>query len=149
MDPRWAQVADVLVGHSTALRAGERVMIAMGGLDCAPLTHALYEACIKAGALPQVQYLSGELRRALLLRGDERQLNWTPEIEAYGMEWADVYFGLRGGGPHDERGEISGSLPGRRSKRRRAPSRRCAGRRRAGAWCGCRTNRWLVKPGSI
>ncbi|MYD10597.1 MAG: aminopeptidase [Chloroflexi bacterium] len=106
MDPRWAQVADVLVGHSTALRAGERVMIAMGGLACAPLTHALYEACIKAGALPQVQYLSGELRRALLLHGDERQLAWTPEIESYGMDWADVYLGLRGGGPLDDGGAI-------------------------------------------
>lgn len=96
-EPRWAQVAEVLVEHSTALRAGERVMIAMGGLETAPLTHALYEACIKAGALPQVQFLSAELRRALLLHGDERQLAWTPEIESYGMEWADVYFGLRGG----------------------------------------------------
>ena len=107
MDPRWAQVADALVGHSTALQAGERVMIAMGGLDCAPLTHALYEACIKAGALPQVQYLSGEMRRALLRHGDESQLAWTPEIESYGMDWADVYFGLRGGGPIDREHEIS------------------------------------------
>ncbi len=96
-DPRWAQVADVLIGYSTALRAGERVMIAMGGLECAPLTHALYEVCIKAGALPQVQFLSVQLRRSLLLNGDERQLAWAPEIESYGMDWADVYFGLRGG----------------------------------------------------
>ena len=96
MDPRWAQVADVLVEHSTALRAGERVMIAMGGFETAPLTHALYEACIQAGALPQVQFLSADLRRSLLLHGDARQLAWTPEIESYGMDWADVYFGLRG-----------------------------------------------------
>lgn len=96
-DPRWAQVADVLVEHSTALQAGERVMIAMGGVETAPLTFALYEACIKAGALPQAQFLSAELRRSLLRHGDQRQLAWTPEIEAYGMEWADVYFGLRGG----------------------------------------------------
>ena len=106
-DPRWAQVADVLVRHSTALRAGERVMIAMGGLETAPLTHALYEACIKAGALPQVQFLSAQLRRSLLLHGDERQLAWLPEIESYGMDWADVYFGLRGGGPLGEPGDIS------------------------------------------
>ena len=98
IDPRWAQVADVLVEHSTALQAGERVMIAMGGVETAPLTHALYAACIKAGALPQAQFLSAELRRSLLRHGDQRQLAWTPEIESYGMEWADVYFGLRGGG---------------------------------------------------
>jgi len=132
MDPRWAQVADVLVGHSTALRAGERVMIAMGGLDCAPLTHALYDACVRAGALPQVQYLSGELRRALLLHGDERQLAWTPEIEAYGMDWADVYFGLRGGGPFNERGEISGSA---RSAQQAAQGAISALRWQKTRWC--------------
>lgn len=96
MDSRWREVAELLVGHSTALRAGERVMIAMGGLETAPLTQELYEACIKAGALPQAQFLSAELRRSLLLHGDERQLAWAPEIESYGMDWADVYFGLRG-----------------------------------------------------
>jgi aminopeptidase len=31
-----------------------------------------------------------------LLHGSTEQLAWAPEIEAYGMEWADVYFGLRG-----------------------------------------------------
>lgn len=107
MDPRWSQVAEVLVGYSTAVRAGERVMIAMGGLETAPLTHALYEACIKAGALPQVQFLSADLRRSLLLHGDERQQAWVPEIESFGMDWADVYFGLRGGGPLDDTVDIS------------------------------------------
>lgn len=132
VDSYWAQVAEVLVGHSTALRTGERVMIAMGGPECAPLTRALYEACIKVGALPQVQYLSGELRRALLLHGDERQLAWTPEIEAYGMDWADVYFGLRGGGPREMDGEVSGSA---RAAQQAAQGAISALRWRKTRWC--------------
>lgn len=28
--------------------------------------------------------------------GTPEQAAWVPEIEAYGMEWADVYLGLRG-----------------------------------------------------
>ena len=71
-------------------------MIAMGEMESYPLVRAVYEAAIKAGAFPQVQFLSETLRRSLIQYGNEEQLSWVPEIEAYGMEWADVYFGLRG-----------------------------------------------------
>jgi aminopeptidase len=57
---------------------------------------AVYEAAIKAGAYPQVQFLSETLRHAVMKYGSQEQLRWVPEIEEYGMEWADVYFGLRG-----------------------------------------------------
>ena len=96
MDGRWKQLAEMLVGHSTGVRVAERVMIAMGEVETAPLAYAVYESCIKVGAYPQIQFLSEELNRILLKHGNEEQLSWIPEIEAYGMEWADVYFGLRG-----------------------------------------------------
>ena len=101
MDPRWREVADVLVGYSTAVQPRERVMIAMVETASLPLAQAVYEACIKAGAYPQIQFLSEDLRHLLLKFGDAEQQRWVPEIEAYGMEWADVYFGLRGASnPH-------------------------------------------------
>ena len=28
--------------------------------------------------------------------GNEEQISWVPEIEKYGMEWADCYLALRG-----------------------------------------------------
>jgi aminopeptidase len=71
-------------------------MIAMSEAETSPLAEAVYEACIKAGAYPQVQFLSEKLRHSLLRNGNPEQIAWVPEIEAYGMEWADVYFGLRG-----------------------------------------------------
>ncbi len=95
MDPRWEQVAAVLVQYSAAVQPGERVMIAMVELESYPLAQAVYAECVKAGAFPQVQFLSETLRRALLEHGDAEQLAWLPEIEAQGMDWADVYFGLR------------------------------------------------------
>ncbi|MCY4018059.1 MAG: aminopeptidase [Chloroflexi bacterium] len=95
-DPRWKAVADVLVHYSTTVQRGERVMIAMGEIDTFPLAHAVYESCIKAGAYPQVQLLSEKLRHSLLEHGSAEQHRWLPEIEAHGMAWADVYFGLRG-----------------------------------------------------
>ena len=96
IDPRWKQLAALLVNHSLAVRPGERVMIAFGELDSYPLMLCLYQACIQAGAFPQVQFLSEELNRQVLKYGAPEQVEWVPEIEAYGMEWADVYFGLRG-----------------------------------------------------
>ncbi len=84
------------MNYSAEVKPGERVMIAMGELKSFPLVHEVFEAAIKAGAFPQVQFLSETLRRSVIRYGGEEQLRWVPEIEAYGMEWADVYFGLRG-----------------------------------------------------
>ena len=96
MDKRWEKLGDLLVNYSMAVKSGERVMIAMGELDSYPLVHAIFRACIRAGAFPQVQFLSEELNRQVLIHGNGEQIGWTPEIEAHGMQWADVYFGLRG-----------------------------------------------------
>jgi aminopeptidase len=96
-DPRWREVGRVLVEHSTQVRPGERVMIAMGEVDSYPLARGVFEAVVRAGGLPQVQFLSEELRHAVLVHGNAEQLAWVPEIEAYGMQWADVYIALRGG----------------------------------------------------
>jgi aminopeptidase len=96
VDKRWLQLGDLLVNYATEVRPGERVMIAMGEVQTLPLAEAVYAAAIRAGAYPQVQFLSETLRHSLFKFGSAEQLAWVPEIEAYGMEWADVYFGLRG-----------------------------------------------------
>lgn len=96
MDKRWKKLGDLLVNYSMKVQPGEKVMIAMVEKETYPLMHAIYEASIKVGAYPQVQFLSEELNRLVLKYGDNNLIKWIPEIEAYGMEWADVYFGLRG-----------------------------------------------------
>ena len=96
MDLRWEKLGELLVNYSTKVRPRERVMIAMIEPETFPLAQAVYRAVIKAGGFPQVQFLSETLRHSLLRYGKEEQINWLPEIEAYGMEWADVYIGLRG-----------------------------------------------------
>lgn len=96
MDKRWDRLGDLLVHYSTAVKPGERIMIAFVELETYPLVHAVYRACVQAGAFPQVQFLSEEFNRVLLKYGSAEQIGWVPEIEAHGMEWADVYFGLRG-----------------------------------------------------
>jgi aminopeptidase len=96
MDKRWYELADILVNYSTQVKPGERVMISMRETHTLPLVRAVFEACIKVGAYPQVQFLSDYLDHSLMRDGNIKQVRHMPEIEAYGMEWADVYFGLRG-----------------------------------------------------
>jgi len=96
MDKRWKKLGNLLVNYSMKVQPGEKVMIAMVEKETYPLMHAIYEASIKVGAYPQVQFLSEELNRLVLKYGDNNLIKRIPEVEAYGMEWADVYFGLRG-----------------------------------------------------
>jgi aminopeptidase len=96
MDKRWYQLADILVNYSTEVKAGERVMIAMRETHTLSLVRAVYETCVINGAQVQVQFLSDYLDHSLLRYGNPEQIGHPPEIEAKGMEWADVYFGLRG-----------------------------------------------------
>lgn len=96
MDKRWNELGKILVNYSMQVKPGEKVMIAMGELETYPLTQAIYQACLVAGAYPQVQFISEELNHLIMKYGSQAQIDWVPEIEAYGMQWADVYFGLRG-----------------------------------------------------
>ncbi|MFA9404039.1 MAG: aminopeptidase, partial [Anaerolineales bacterium] len=95
-DPRWQQLADVLVNYSTGTKKGEKVLITMMEETTFPLTRAVYQEVVKAGGLPQVEFQSILLERDLMRLGSQEQLEWVPELNSYGMEWADVYIGLRG-----------------------------------------------------
>lgn len=95
-DKRWDELAKILVNWSVKVKKGERAMISMHEVETLPLTVAVYREVIKAGGFPQVMFFSEILRRNLLKYGSSSQVAWLPEMEAYGMKWADVYFGLRG-----------------------------------------------------
>ncbi len=95
-DPRWGQLAEILVNYSTGIKKGEKVLITMMEETTFPLTRAVYAEVIKAGGLPQVEFQSVLFERDLMLLGSQEQLDWVPELNSYGMEWADVYIGLRG-----------------------------------------------------
>lgn len=96
IDPRWHQLADILVNYSTGVKKGERVLITMMETETFPLAKAVYAAAVKAGGLPFVEFQSAYLERDLLKLGNSEQLDWVCEMQAQGMEWADVYIGLRG-----------------------------------------------------
>jgi aminopeptidase len=98
------------VNYSLAVQPGEKVMVAMGELESYPLVRGAFEAVVKAGGYPQVQFLSESLRHQLLKYGSAEQLAWVPALEAYGMEWADCYLGLRGAANLHEHDDIPADL---------------------------------------
>ncbi|MEM4212582.1 MAG: aminopeptidase [Nitrososphaerota archaeon] len=95
MDKRWERLGELLVNYSTEVKPGENILIAMGEIDSFPLTYGIYKSAIMAGANVQVLFLSEELNRLLLKYGQDNQIEWLPELERFGMEWADIYIGLR------------------------------------------------------
>jgi len=101
-DRRWSQLGEILVNYSTRTQAGERLLITMREPETLPLTIAVYEHAVRAGAFPQVQFASAYLERALLMHGSDESIARIPDLERSGMEWADISIGLRGArNPHE------------------------------------------------
>jgi aminopeptidase len=93
---RWDALARILIEHSTRTSEGDRVLIVMTEPETFPFARAVYGHAVRVGAFPQVQLLSALLERDLLSHGNAGQVERTPDLELSGIEWADVYIGLRG-----------------------------------------------------
>src|SRR5215208_2054687 len=118
-DRRWSQLGEILVNYSTRTQAGDRLLITMMEPETFPLTLAVYEHAVRAGAFPQVQFASAYLERALLIHGSDELIARVPDLERGGMEWADVSIVLRGArNPH----ELAGIPTERLALHRRAGS---------------------------
>ena len=108
LDPRWEQLADILVNYSTTTGSGDRVLITMMETDTWPLARAVHAAALRADAHPHIEFQSTLLQRDLMRWGAPEQFDRTHELQGKGMKWADVYIGLRGASnPHEFQGIAS------------------------------------------
>jgi aminopeptidase len=96
LDNRWDQLAQILVNYSTGTKPGNKVLITMMEVETFPLARAVHAQVVRAGALPHIEFQSAYLERDLIRYGSKEQLEWIPELMTRGMDWADVYIGLRG-----------------------------------------------------
>ncbi len=104
-ESRWEKLAHILVNYSTAVVKGDRVLITMMENDTWPLTRAVHAAAIGAGAHPHIEFQSTLLQRDLMRNGNKEQFEKSHELQEKGMQWADVYIGLRGASnPHEHDG---------------------------------------------
>ncbi|NJL28241.1 MAG: aminopeptidase [Thermoanaerobaculia bacterium] len=93
-DPRYDQLADVLVGYSCALQPGEKILI-----ESIDAPHAFTRALIRrvhaAGGVPLVTLKSNVVFRELMLAASEEQMRLIGEAELVRMKNVDAYVGVR------------------------------------------------------
>ncbi len=92
---RLQQLAEILVGYSTAVQPGDLVRIAgaPAGLE---LAVALFHQVVKAGGNPFVSITPDECRELMLTNGTQEQLRHENPVEQYMAETVDVHIGYWG-----------------------------------------------------
>ena len=94
-DPRVAKLADVLVGYSTHVQPGEKVLVEAYDIPDDVVT-ALVTRIAEAGGLPFVTVKRNSVLRALYNNATEEQMRLTGEFEKARMAEMDAYIGVRG-----------------------------------------------------
>jgi len=94
-DPRVANLADVLVGYSTRVRPGEKVLVEAYDIPDDVVT-TLVERIAQAGGLPFVTVKRNSVLRALYRNASEEQMRLAGEFEKARMAEMDAYIGVRG-----------------------------------------------------
>jgi len=95
MDHRKAQLADLLVGHSCQLKAGEKVLIEAFDLPSPELVSLLVSKVRSVGAIPVVQLRDNQILRDWIISADEATLKTVAQIDAVRMRQMDAYIGIR------------------------------------------------------
>ena len=95
LDPRITKLAETLVGYSTALQPGEKVLIEAFDIPEAMVCE-LVRTAREAGADPLVLLKNARVDRALRVHASETQMKLMAEVEATAMKNVDAYIGIRG-----------------------------------------------------
>ena len=106
-DPRFSQLAQLLVTHSTRLQAGENVLIE--AFDVPPeMTVALVRAVQETGANPVINVRQGKVTRALLQGATEASMQLNGQVALHQMQQMQAYIGVRGGHNSAELSDVAG-----------------------------------------
>jgi aminopeptidase len=90
MSERLRRFADVLVGYSGEVRAGDLVVV-QGPAHVEPLLNEIYAAVLRAGGRPSMR-ATLELDDVLLGEGSDDQASWLNPAELEDVEQADVWI---------------------------------------------------------
>jgi aminopeptidase len=115
-DPRAENLAKILVGYSTQVKAGEVVSID-GEAGAEPLLRAVYEEVLKAGAHPILNVSLDGLAAIYYKHASDEQLEWVSPVTKWMVESADVRIGI---GAAANTRELSAVPPERQTRRQAA-----------------------------
>ncbi|HEU0008521.1 MAG TPA: aminopeptidase [Verrucomicrobiae bacterium] len=104
-DPRYTKLAKVLIGYSTRLRKGDRVLI--DAIDIPDeMTVELVRAARHAGATPLVEVRHGRVSRELLRDTNPGHAALTRGVELFRMKKVNAYVALRGSANASETADV-------------------------------------------
>jgi len=95
MDPRYQRLAELLIGHSTSLEAGEHLLIEAFDMP-EEMIIALIRAAREAGGHPHVAIRNNRVMRALNETAADENLDVWADVDLYRMKKMHAYIGLRG-----------------------------------------------------
>jgi len=95
-DPRWETLAEILIRHSTTLKAGETLLVECFDLEDDTLPRLLVKKAAQLGAYPLVETKSTRMVRELVKHASEPQMKAIGAYERARMEGVQAYIGLRG-----------------------------------------------------
>lgn len=136
-DPRVDRLADVIVGYSTKVKAGDLVGIRSDPVAM-PLIEAVFEKCLKAGAHPFWEATSGGLEELFFEHASDEQLAYLSPLQMDSIEKLDVRIVFWAETNTKSLSRIEASKQSRRSASRRPYMKRFMERAANGQlrWCG-------------
>jgi aminopeptidase len=96
LDPRMTKLAELLIGYSTSIKAGEHLLIEAFDIP-EEMVVATVRACRDAGGHPHVALRNSRINRALIESAADTQLETWSEHDLERMKSMQAYIGLRGG----------------------------------------------------
>jgi aminopeptidase len=94
-DPRFTELAKLLVSHSTKIQRGEKVLVE--AFDIPPdFSVELIRTIAAAGGVPFVSTYNQLVQRALFQAASEEQMKLWSSIDRGRMEQVQAYIGIRG-----------------------------------------------------
>ena len=94
-DERVEQLADIITGHSTAVKRGDIVLITASGEECQPLLKSVHRRCLERGArYVEIHFVFPEIARDLYRIGTKEQLAHFPAHRLEFLRSVDVSIGI-------------------------------------------------------
>src|ERR1043166_956349 len=104
-DPRYKKLATLLVGYSTKLKKGDRVLLDM--IDVPDeFTIELMRAARKAGAIPIVEVRHTRVSREVIRETNDRHAALVRDLELSRMKKVQAYVAVRGSENANENSDV-------------------------------------------
>jgi len=93
--PNYEKLAKVLIGYSTELKSGEKILIEHTDAPI-EMIQAIVQEVKAVGGIPLLEQKSNKLQRELYLGATEDQMKLIADCELYRMKQMDAWIGIRG-----------------------------------------------------